>query len=84
MIFRTQFSTYEVDEPQMRVRRLTGDNEPTPYQGVDGEWRTFQEMSPVREGVGVVILWGFNPMKPAFETTQTSLVVEVDKKWGTV
>lgn len=47
--YKTQFSTYEVDWTNLRVRRMEGQLNPTPRQGDDGEWQ-----SALRIGVG----WG--------------------------
>lgn len=40
-LLRTLNSTYELDIPLRRVRRLEGDRAPTARQGADGEWKTF-------------------------------------------
>lgn len=45
--YRTQFSTYEVDEEHQHIRRLDGENEPTPRQGADGEWKPYHRITPV-------------------------------------
>lgn len=37
-------SVYEVDVPGKRVRRLHGEQDPTPRQGKDGEWRAYAAM----------------------------------------
>jgi hypothetical protein len=58
MIFYTESgSIYELDKPNNRIRRLEGVVNPTPRQGPDGEWKTFEHCSPVRKGKGVLIQW---------------------------
>lgn len=47
--YKTQFSTYEVDWTNLRVRRLEGQLAPTERQGEDGVWK-----DALRIGVG----WG--------------------------
>jgi hypothetical protein len=47
--YKTQFSTYEVDWTNLRVRRMEGQLNPTPRQGPVGEWQ-----NALRIGVG----WG--------------------------
>jgi len=41
----TDFSIYEVDFGNNRVRRVSGVNKPTPRQGADGEWKTYMSVS---------------------------------------
>ncbi len=43
-IFRTQYSLYELDVDNQRVRRLSGANAPTPNQPADGEWQTYERV----------------------------------------
>jgi hypothetical protein len=58
MIFKTiSGSTYELDQPNKRIRRLNGTEDPTPRQGADGEWKTFNNCTDVREGNSVLIQW---------------------------
>lgn len=39
IVARTRYSTYEIDVEGLRVRRLSGVNDPTERQGPDGEWK---------------------------------------------
>ncbi len=55
MIFNTQNSAYEVEEGI--IRRLSGVNDPTPYQGPDGEWKEYLSITSVEVGLPVVIHW---------------------------
>lgn len=51
VIFLTQNSAYEIDPEQKQVRRLTGLNDPTPSQGPNGDWKTYDYVS--LPGVGL-------------------------------
>lgn len=59
LTFRTRFSTYEVDLPGRRVRRITGERQPTPRQGTDGDWRGYQDIlaAPMPDGLSVWFDW---------------------------
>lgn len=58
MIFHTlSGSTYELDKSNNRVRRLNGTQDPTPRQGSDGEWKTFESCSDVKEDSSVIFHW---------------------------
>jgi len=58
MIFQTiSGSTYELDLEGKKIRRMEGIIDPTPRQGVDGEWRTFETCSEVVVGQVVLIVW---------------------------
>ena len=37
-------SVYQVDEQNKLVRRLSGNKNPTPRQGIDGEWKEYYEL----------------------------------------
>lgn len=67
-------SRYEIDTEGKRVRRLGGRAEPTPRQGVDGQWRTYADCTELRVGVPVVFVWSLEGRVPS---TVTSLVVAV-------
>lgn len=58
MLFQTvNGSSYEVDQENKKIRRLSGSSNPTNRQGKDGDWKTFFNISPIVEGKGVVIFW---------------------------
>lgn len=60
MIIRTESgSIYEVDRKNKRVRRMTGEKNPTPKMGKDGEWKVYAELQPNPPEVGVplLIIW---------------------------
>lgn len=44
-IIETEFSTYEVDTVNKRIRRLKGVNQPTERQGEDMVWKTYARMN---------------------------------------
>ena len=48
--FTTLFSTYEVDPHSKFIRRISGANGPTPFQGEDGTWRPYTEISTYAGG----------------------------------
>ena len=58
MIFVTMSgSTYEVDEQNKQIRRLKGQSDPTPRQGEDGRWKPYQDLSEIKQGEPVFIVW---------------------------
>lgn len=58
MIFKTVTdSLYEVDRENSRIRRVTGNREPTKRQGSDGEWREYENITDVGVGGPVLIHW---------------------------
>lgn len=68
--FQTENSTYEIDDgcevgetnPVVSVRRLSGVNDPTPRQGVDGEWKTLAvpiDPSTIQIGDCILFVWRF-------------------------
>lgn len=57
MVLRTESgSIYEVDRKNRRVRRLTGERNPTPKVGKDGEWKAYADIQPNPPEVGVPLL----------------------------
>lgn len=86
MIIRTESgSLYEIDAPGARIRRLRGITPGTPGTarfGNDGDWRATAEVSPVRVGLPLLIVWAADDRGPAARPghlpgTQTSRVMEV-------
>lgn len=85
MIFITETgSTYEVDEAQKRVRRLSGNKAPTARQGYDREWRSYEACTPIEVGRCVTFCWdrattpllGGSP-EGAQPVTMTSAIKEI-------
>lgn len=68
MIMRveTMYSVYEIDLGHLRVRRVTGKHDPTPYQGPDGEWKSASEIH--RALGGYLFVW------PDGTSTHTSII----------
>lgn len=56
MKFKTVYSVYELDLEGKRMRRLEGENDPTPRQGPDGEWKTYHSSGP-HDPMGYLIDW---------------------------
>lgn len=75
MIFRTHNSVYEIDYAHQRIRRLEGRNNPTPRQGVDGEWKRYAAISPLIVGLPVRIVWQIG--ETVSEGTRLSPVREI-------
>lgn len=50
-------STYEVDEPNKKVRRLDGVRAPTFRFGTDGDWKSYHQLF-LKEGESMLIIWG--------------------------
>lgn len=68
-------SRYEVDTDNSKIRRLGGTAEPTPRQGVDGTWRTYQAISHIAPGYAVLVVWEVQAHLPS---TLTSVVRTVE------
>lgn len=43
-LIKTRNSMYELDTENKQIRRLTGNNAPTPCQGDDNEYKTYSEI----------------------------------------
>ena len=72
---RTQSgSVYEIDD--CRVRRLSGERDPTPRQGPDGEWRTCMGISGPEVGWPMTFMWSVD--ENVIKATMTSPVVSVE------
>ena len=54
----TANSTYEINDADHLIRRVLGANDPTPRQGMDGQWRSYVELMP--HFGGLLIVWGTN------------------------
>jgi len=76
MKFETETgSLYEIDEAANRVRRLIGVKNPTPRQGNDGEWKTYEDHSPIVIGQSVLLWWAVE--SGVGKSTVTSLVKRI-------
>jgi hypothetical protein len=75
MKFTTENSAYEVNLVNKEIRRLKGSSDPTPRQGEDGVWKKYEDISKVRPGEPVIIIWP--PDKGLAKTTVTSAVVKI-------
>lgn len=84
IIARTRNSVYEVDLEGRRVRRLTGDIDPTPEQGRDGEWRRAEVISTPEVGEKIVIVWSAEVSRDDAHahTSVTSTVQDVSVNLG--
>jgi hypothetical protein len=70
MLYKTRSgSVYQVDHEGKRVRRMIGEAAPTPHQGKDGDWKSFQDLTTLPDG-RLWFWWGSG------ETTFTSPVLE--------
>ncbi|MHB8407754.1 MAG: hypothetical protein ACYDHY_06525 [Acidiferrobacterales bacterium] len=78
MIVRTKNSTYEVDLPNHRIKRVEGKQAPTAYMG-SSEWREFTSIQIPGPGAPMMIVWGPKADGPGMvRTTFTSLVDTLD------
>jgi hypothetical protein len=62
-------SVYQVDTANQKVRRLEGEADPTPRQGKDGEWKSYEWIGclsdyilvgnegKIKVGEGALIVW---------------------------
>lgn len=75
MIVTTEHSIYQVDLKARVMRRLNSSHDPTPRQGVDGEWKAYDSLTPRTPEVGTSIFidWGEG------RGTLTSLITEIEK-----
>jgi hypothetical protein len=61
MIFNTvSGSIYEVDETNKRIRRLEGKTLGTVRVGNDGDWKRYSNISEIKVGRSIVIVWGID------------------------
>lgn len=69
MLFITETgSTYEVDQADKRIRRLSGVDNPTPRVGKDGEWRSYESITGLEVGSQAIILWSPQDTEPLPDT----------------
>lgn len=50
-------SVYEVNTDSKQIRRLNGVKDPSPRLGADGQWRGYSEITPIKVGSSVAIVW---------------------------
>ena len=76
MMFRTiSGSTYEVDPQNKKIRRLYGKLPSTDRQGLDGDWKTYHDLSRIVVGQPVIIVWEM--AGDIAKSTVTSLIKEI-------
>lgn len=58
VVFKTEYSTYELDEENRLFRRLHGKNPATGRQGNDGDWRQYVRiLHPLEVGKPFAVVW---------------------------
>ena len=74
----TEFSAYEVDQAEQRIRRITSTHAPTPNQGDDQIWKHYWHLSWV--GKRLLIEWGIDNTNDGdvLRRTMTSEIQSVD------
>lgn len=77
-------STYEVDKAEKKIRRVSGARPAQPRQGNDGDWKAYEDLSPIDVGYPVIVLWprATTPLLPgspehASPSTITSVVTRM-------
>ncbi len=65
-------SIYEVDEANKQIRRMHGTHPPRSRQGVDGEWKQYEELHKYLNGL--LIVW--EVIDGVSKSTLTSQLVE--------
>ncbi len=80
LTFHTE-TVYEVDLRGSRIRRVSGLHPVTPHQRAEGQWRTYRNITPIRVGEPVLIVWG-SFVDGVLPRTQTSLVTAVTGSGG--
>jgi hypothetical protein len=78
LFFTTENSQYEVDVENKRIRRLTGDYDPTTRQGADGVWKMFSVISEIQVGQPVLVGWEHDSLNEILRSTLTSTVTTVE------
>jgi len=78
MIFHTRNSSYEVDPDRKRIRRLSGHENPTPRQGLDGSWKDFERITDIVQGASVLVVWSEEGTIPSTLTSPVIKVIEKD------
>ena len=74
MIYTTRSgSVYEVDDTNLKIRRLTGSKDPTERQGKNGEWKAYHSITLLNEGL--LINWDGD-----IKCTLTSPIVKVEAR----
>ena len=70
-------SIYELDQENKRIRRLTGNANPTERQGKDGDWKPYKELlnGPEKDR-SLTIVWNVTE-EGVIQTTQTSYITEI-------
>lgn len=57
MIFHTQNSSYELDQKNKRIRRISGNFPATKRQGTDGIWKDYYKVDPIEVGECPYVHW---------------------------
>ena len=73
-------SVYHINESEHLIRRIGGVNLPTPRQGEDGEWATYETIVQHPQG-GLLIVWGENPDGTARCTWTSDVVLADGEAW---
>ena len=74
-------SSYELDIDNSKIRRCSGPAVPTPRQGADGDWKTYEQISEPTIGSRLVIVWTTRS-DHIDECTMTSQIVSIDEIAG--
>ena len=69
-------SIYEIDNINKKIRRLSGQENPTPRIGQDGQWRKFKTIEKISNGQ-MLIIWDFEGL--VAKSTLTSIVVRTEE-----
>lgn len=69
-------SKYEIDLDSNRIRRLFGIKDPTPRQGIDGEWRQYLSITEIKVGDPIIVVW--KVLLDRVQSTVISVVKEID------
>ena len=69
-------SVYQIDQNNLKIRRVSGLLPTTNRQGKNGEWKIFIDCSPVEKGKPVIIIWSYDLTDNGLvaRTTATSVV----------
>jgi hypothetical protein len=73
-------SIYELRTNDKLIRRISGVNSPTMYQGPDGEWRRYEKLTGPEVGYPMIIVWAYHE-ELENEKTETSPVAAVFNNW---
>jgi hypothetical protein len=69
-------SQYELDAPARKIRRLSGEHDPTPRQDQDMKWKEYLDIPLIKIGYSMLITWYIEDK--IHKATETSRLVSIE------